>query len=246
MNLSWLYKIPVVQKTYSFHFVKVVEAKILLEFLGEPEKNDVVLDVACGVGRYSLQLANISKDVYGFDMDKRKVQIANRCKKPNNYFLVASAENLPFTPEFFDKVFCACSLEHFADDEKALREMAGALKNGGILSLSVDSLDKEAPIELRKWVEEKSSTVRFYSSQTLREKLAIAGFEVHFVKYYIKSSISKFLFYVSRTTNGAIFQILFPLFPLVCSLSILSDRRLGQDGKGYQLAMKAVKQRKPK
>jgi len=232
-----IYKLAPVQKTHALNFIKVTEAKILNSFLADSVKGSKVLDVACGPGYYSLEIIKAgAREVYGIDISRPSIEIASYCGVPT---FIANAENLPFRSNTFDAVLCACSLEHFDNDEAALEEMSRVLKEGGTLALSVDSFGYRGVTSHIKEIHSmKYSVVRYYSFASLEEKLRRAGFEIEEHKYFFNSPISSF--FLCRYIKGKAlpFQL---LFPLVYAFSILSDRWLGRRSEGYFLAAKAKK-----
>ena len=101
-----------------------------------------LLDVACGPGRSSIMLAQTYKcHVTGVDLSRKAVGMGQREAQryrlePLATFLTGDASCLPFSQNVFDAALCECSLTLFPDDQKALAEMARALKPGGRLGLS--------------------------------------------------------------------------------------------------------------
>lgn len=231
-----IYKFTPIQETHGLDFIKVAEAKILRGYLANLVKGNRVLDVACGFGWYSIEISRAGTQVYGIDISKPSIQIASYC---GNSVLIADAESLPFRSNAFDAILCACSLEHFSNDEAALREIGRVLKKGGTLALSADSFSYQGiaqhVIEIHK---ARSGVVRYYSFADLEEKLRRAGFEIEKQKYFFNSPISSFLLCRYITGKVFLFQL---LFPLVYALSALSDRWFGRKSEGYFLAVKAKK-----
>jgi len=81
-----------------------------------------VLDVACGLGNWLSVCSKRGAVPTGVDLSARAI---DTCKKvmPEGTFLAQPAESLPFEDASFDVVTCLGSLEHFVDQEGALREM---------------------------------------------------------------------------------------------------------------------------
>jgi len=72
--------------------------------------------------------------------------------RANVTYVFGTAESLPFEDQTFDKVLSVSCLEHFADPERGIAEMARVLKPGGRIALSVDSLLPEnSPESFRQW-----------------------------------------------------------------------------------------------
>jgi len=99
-----------------------------------------VIDVGCGSGRMSLELARRGYDVTGIDLDRAKVEKARRrCKEwriPAGFYR-SDAACIPFRDAAFDAAVLNCSLEHVGRDERALREVYRVLAPGGSVVLTV-------------------------------------------------------------------------------------------------------------
>lgn len=109
-----------------------------------------VLDIACGTGDFSIQIASSSHPqttVIGFDLSQgmldvmtQKVRAANLSERITT--LHGNCESLPFDNDSFDVVTIAFGIRNVERREVALREMLRVLKPGGtvlILELSVPS-----------------------------------------------------------------------------------------------------------
>lgn len=93
-------------------------------------KNKKVLDVGCGVGMFLNQFKKLGAEVYGIDIDKKKVAIAQE-KFVN--VQVAHAEDMPFRKGTFDIIWLHEVIEHVDDDSKTISECFRILKPGGKL-----------------------------------------------------------------------------------------------------------------
>ena len=100
-----------------------------------------VLDIACGVGRHSIELARRGYQVTGLDLSPRLLQIAaQRAERAGVQinWVQADMRAIPFTQEF-DAAFNIFSswgyLESEQEDEKVLAAVASALKPGGAFLL---------------------------------------------------------------------------------------------------------------
>jgi ubiquinone/menaquinone biosynthesis C-methylase UbiE len=93
-----------------------------------------VLDVATGTGilhPYLLRAVGESGRVFAFDFSYKMLQQAR--KKPfgaNLYCFQASATAIPLPAGLCDTVVCFAAFPHFADQLKALQEMARVAKKG--------------------------------------------------------------------------------------------------------------------
>jgi ubiquinone/menaquinone biosynthesis C-methylase UbiE len=88
-----------------------------------------VLDIACGTGLWLQELARRGATTSGMDISSKAVQECRR-RLPNGDIREGVAETLPFSDREFDLVTCLGSLEHFLDQQQALREMRRVAKPG--------------------------------------------------------------------------------------------------------------------
>lgn len=100
-----------------------------------------VLDFGCGPGVMSLALACEGYEVTGVDGSERMIRVAEqrspRHGSANVHFEVMDSESFSLAPQSYDAVVCSSVLEYVKDDEKLLRNLAGVLRPGGILLISV-------------------------------------------------------------------------------------------------------------
>ena len=90
------------------------------------------LDVACGSGKLTAELARIagpSGGVVGLDFSPEMLAIA-RLHHPEIVFMQGDALNLPFEDASFDAATIAFGLRNLADPVRGLREMTRVLKPG--------------------------------------------------------------------------------------------------------------------
>jgi len=126
-----------------FHCGQVLEFYLeRIKAIGFFDKQNV-LDVACGIGQYSLALALLNKTVQGLDLKSSRIEIARQlCSTAgaaNVNFVRGNAERLPYADEAFDAVFCFDTLEYVCV-RKAIKEFARVLRPGGVCYINVHSL----------------------------------------------------------------------------------------------------------
>jgi demethylmenaquinone methyltransferase/2-methoxy-6-polyprenyl-1,4-benzoquinol methylase len=92
------------------------------------------LDVACGSGKLTAQLARAAGPgghVVGLDFSPEMLAVARR-DHPGIEFTEGDALNLPFDATTFDATTIAFGLRNLTDPVRGLREMARVLKPGGV------------------------------------------------------------------------------------------------------------------
>ena len=171
-----------------WNFRRMEECATLLRWLAAGS-GEQVLDIGCGDGYYDEVIARSGARVTGIDRDRRKLNQARaRMARAGLDFHEMDAHDLIFPDASFDKVVSFCVVEHLADDERVLRNVARVLKAGGRLFISVDSLSNPAIRAMERERHRKRYAVRnYYTIEALRDKLARAGFEVEDWRYLLSS-----------------------------------------------------------
>jgi trans-aconitate 2-methyltransferase len=103
-------------------------AKDLVPLLA-PKAGERILDVGCGTGQLTAEIAASGAEVVGVDRSPEMIEEARR-KVPNVRFEVMDARELAFRKEF-DGVFSNATLHWVKEPEKAVAGIARALKAGG-------------------------------------------------------------------------------------------------------------------
>lgn len=115
------------------------------------KKNDSILSLGCGNGRFELRLAPQVKRIVGIDISKTAIANAQssaaKLKIKNADFYVKDvSKHLPFKDGTFDKVLAIAVLHHLIKIQPALKEIYRLLKHHGIFY----SIDPNARGILRK------------------------------------------------------------------------------------------------
>ena len=242
MNTHRSYLIYKIMWTPSF--ISRIEWRSMLEWL-DPKESERILDVTCGPGQLSLKIAEKGCEVCGIDRSEYAIYIAKylakRLKKAAD-FEVGNAEDLPYRDGYFDKVVCSCSLEHFDDDVKALKEMHRVLTPGGSIILTVDSFTYPISDELKERHRKIAYVVNYYTPETLKERFEIAWFKMNRNKYLLNSRITSFFFNFGIKIKWSFYlwtMISFIVYPLC----LVSERLFGDRDIGYTLIAEGKKVR---
>ena len=143
----------------------------------EPRARMKLLDVGCGTGQYSLDLAGMGLEITGVDispamLEKARAKAAAAGLKAR--FMEADALHLPFDDESFDRVLAVTALEFVPDFPAVLREAFRVLKTGGRLVLGLIGRDSAW---WRRYAEkarqDPGSTFNYARFYTLDELLAL-------------------------------------------------------------------------
>lgn len=124
---------------YSFTKGTRQEVDAVVEALGL-KPGDRVLDVGCGPGRHSHELARRGILAHGIDISERFVELARTNAPEGASFERLDARDLPFDSEF-DAAVCLCQgafglMTAGGDDARVVSGIARALRPGGRLALS--------------------------------------------------------------------------------------------------------------
>ena len=167
-------------------------------------KGDTALDICCGTGMLTLELAKTIKEdgrVFGLDFSNEMLQIAEKNLENTPYkdivqFLQGDAMEIPFDDNSFNAVTVAWGLRNVPDINKVISEMKRVVKPGGkVVSLDMAKpsmpifkqgywlyFQKLVPLLGKIWTGKKAaynylyqSSLRFPHQQELAEIFAKAG-----------------------------------------------------------------------
>lgn len=95
----------------------------------------LVLDAACGTGRYSVHLSHHGHQIIGVDQSPEMLAKA-REKLPSGDFREGNLTTLPLDGSSVDAVVCTLSLVHLKNIEGAISEFARVVRPGGRVIIS--------------------------------------------------------------------------------------------------------------
>ena len=127
----------------SLHWSRLFEYPWSYNILS-PKKDDVILDLASGLGPLQFLLARNCKTVYNFDLDEKItpfIEVGKQKLGVDNVVLdIGDMRNgLPYEDGFFDKVACVSVLEHLDSPyERYVEEAIRVVKVGGIVCFTFD------------------------------------------------------------------------------------------------------------
>jgi trans-aconitate methyltransferase len=156
-----------------------------------PQNGEHILDIGCGTGHLTAQIADSGARVVGVDRSPEMVNAARKAY-PDLRFEVADARDLQFHNEF-DAVFSNAVLHWIREPERVIRKVESALQPGGrfvaefggkgnirrmqeAFERAWTDLCDAGPVEMNPWY---YASVSEYA--TLLEK---NGFEVRFITLF--------------------------------------------------------------
>lgn len=121
--------------------VKRYESELLADLL-KPRPGELILDVGCGTGVFTLDILASGSEVIGLDISRPMLLRAG--KKAGKYSfqgVVGDMRALPFSDDAFDKVVSMTALEFIEDGRGAVRELFRVARKGGtIVATTLNSL----------------------------------------------------------------------------------------------------------
>ena len=130
-NTVYYQKISLKEKINN-HFYKLI-------FMVNIKKQQKVLDIACGTGEWLKVVEMFGGLPFGVDISEKAIRVSKGWIQNGN-FAVGDSESLPYIDHSFDVVCCLGALEHFEDQQIALKEMIRvAKKNAPLLILVPNS-----------------------------------------------------------------------------------------------------------
>lgn len=101
------------------------------------KQEDKILEIGCGLGYYTKQIATITPNLVTTDISQNyliKAKLYNPYKIID--YVCCSGEELPFADNSFDKVLMSEVIEHLLDWKMGIREVQRVLKPGGKLIIA--------------------------------------------------------------------------------------------------------------
>lgn len=160
-------------------------ALAFLVSLAQPQSTDAALDIATGAGHTALAFAPHVQQVVAYDLTPAMLAETAKTAAQRGLANVTTqqgpAEELPFPDESFDIVTVRLASHHFADNPRAVGEMARVTRTGGRV-IAVDNYGPEdiALDDQLQHIEKlrDASHVRSYRLSVWRATLQQAGLRI--------------------------------------------------------------------
>lgn len=132
-----------------------------------------ICEIGCGTGSLSVELGKLGLKVDASDLDKNALKLAKRFNSHRNVSYSSKNAIALKSSRKYDMAIAIEVIEHIKEDEKALLKINNALKNNGMLAVTVPIHEK-----YRKGFDNRSGHIRRYEPEELIRKIKKAGFDV--------------------------------------------------------------------
>lgn len=191
-----------------------------------------VLDLGCGRGYWEGRAARAGAEVVAYDVKRERVERA-ALRYPRVRFVHGSAEDTGLEDGSFDVVLILSVLEHTAEPERVLAEIARVSRPGGRLALTTDTFDDERWRPRRERHAARWDVRRFFGRTEIQELLARNGFTVTWSKALFGFRFAPQLLRFRMAGN----QLHWVVAPVVWIAALAA----GDTGRGALLSLAAVK-----
>jgi len=127
-TLTWFNELS--HKRYNRYYSYLVKSAEFDKHSGEE-----ILEIGCGIGTDLIEYAKNGANVTGVDLGEDQVKLTklnfNLHNLPYKEIRIANAENLPFSDNSFDLVYCFGVVHHTPNSEKAISEIFRILRPDG-------------------------------------------------------------------------------------------------------------------
>lgn len=211
-------------------FENEFEAKYFNDFLRALGRKGLILDLAGGDGRHTLQLSKAADNVVALDLSPNNLRMAKKkCKyRMNVSFIRGSMFELPFRESIFDGIWFSQAFEYVPPDrrESILALLKRALKPKGILYMNAETWMypsilasfKELWSDFKlyfywKFIKRKpllwGEFLYYLSFENIRDRCSGWHYHVHTDKWTLKRLLRKFKFELleMRLCDGYIYTL---------------------------------------
>lgn len=158
----------------AMNFNEKEELEVLTKYLQGKE----ILEIGCGNGRLTFEIAKIAKSITGLDIDENRIETA-RERREENYninFIVGSGDSLGnMEGDSFDVVFYSLSFHHVPINShlKSLQEAKRVVRKNGSIILYEPIIEGQLQQLFLLFEEEKKELLTVYETVKRAKELGI-------------------------------------------------------------------------
>lgn len=193
--------------------------------LPKTRNNELLLDVGCGSGAFSIGAALRGYRAFGLSWDLRNqsaaIERARYCKASQAEFEILDVRKLHCREDLigrFDVVICSETIEHILDDLTLMRSMAACIKPGGRLLLTAPYLLYRAisggDMGPFSDTEDGWHVRRGYNSAMLEELCSHTGLKVENITFcsgFVSQKVAGAMRRLSGLNQGLAWALVLPL-----------------------------------
>ncbi|UAB84040.1 methyltransferase domain-containing protein [Zunongwangia sp. SCSIO 43204] len=185
MTTSWDAKLYNTKHDFVFHY-----GSSLIELL-KPKKDELILDLGCGAGQLTEEIAKSGAKVMGMDASESMIESASN-NFPELEFRIANAESFDFA-EKFDAIFSNATLHWVKNYKAAVANMFQHLNESGRLIIefggkgNVQKIEQTLKAVLKEKNYSKQANINLWFFPSIAEYSNIleeTGFEVRLAELY--------------------------------------------------------------
>lgn len=173
-----------------------------------PQNDKRYLDIGCGTGNYTCNLADKGLNFAGVDPSEKMLREA-KSRNPKVQWLFGTAEQIPTDDKIFDGIIATLTIHHWTDIGKAFAELGRVLTDNGRIVIFTSTPEQMEGYWLNHYFPKMlhSSIVQMPSLDTLQKaadeaKLTMSGIE----KYFIKDDLKDCFLYVGKNNPERYFD----------------------------------------
>ncbi len=141
------------------NLVKKYEVELVLDLL-KPGPGEIILDVGCGTGVFTVDILSFNSHVVGIDISLPMLMRAVQKIRGYDFQpILADISHLPFSESVFDKVISVTALEFIENAKGALKELFRVTRRGGCIVVA--TLNTLSPWATRRRAEAKKGHTLF-------------------------------------------------------------------------------------
>lgn len=177
--------------------------KYILSKLNEwldPKEGCLYLDIGCGTGNYTIEIAAQKYDFVGVDPSKKMLEIAKK-KSQNINWLTGTAEEIPTESKIFDGIIGTLTIHHWTNLRKAFAELYRVMKVDAKIVLFTSTPEQMK----RYWLNQyfplmmENSITQMPTFESIKAAAIDAGFRNIFCeKYFVMDNLSDLFLYAGK------------------------------------------------
>jgi ubiquinone/menaquinone biosynthesis C-methylase UbiE len=171
-----------------------------LTMLLNPKQENLYLDIGCGTGNYTNEIANNQYNFVGVEPSMKMLEIA-KLKNQKIDWLIGCAEQIPAENNIFDGVIGTLTVHHWTNIEKGFSELFRVMKVGGKIVLFTSTPEQMKGYWLNHYFPQmlKNSIIQMPAFEIIKSASEKAGFKkIITEKYFVKDDLQDLFLYAGK------------------------------------------------